>query len=59
MYTLDADGVLSWYRHDGQDTGGDSSTWVGPVELRRDWQAVQQVFSTGEGILYAIERTEP
>lgn len=57
IYVIANDGTLKWYRHkayltgDGLDTTG---AWEGPKNVGRGWSDVQQVFSSGNGVIYAI-----
>ena len=46
-------GNLRWYRHLGRDDG--SFRWEGPKKVGTGWAGLQQVFSGGDGIIYAIE----
>ncbi|MGE3976414.1 MAG: tachylectin-related carbohydrate-binding protein [Nitrospira sp.] len=52
-------GRLLWYRHDGRGDG--SFTWAQGSGSRVDgsWNKFNQVFSGGDGIIYAIEHVEP
>ena len=48
-------GDLYWYRHVGRADG--SFRWEGPKLVNRGWGGYKQVFSGGDGIIYAIEPT--
>ena len=46
-------GRLLWYRHVGQADG--TFRWEGPKTVGTGWSALEDVFSSGDGILYGIE----
>ncbi len=57
IYVIAEDGTLKWYRHRAYLTGESfetSGAWEGPKDVGRGWGDVQQVFSPGEGIIYAV-----
>ena len=57
LYVIEAGGKLRWYRHNGYQTGAGFETpgaWEGPREVGRGWASFKQVFSGGNGIIYAI-----
>jgi Tachylectin len=45
-------GNLRWYRHTGREDG--SFTWEGPKKVGSGWGHFSQVFSGGDGIIYAV-----
>ena len=58
IYTITPDGTLRWYRHNAYLTGeGPKSpnAWVGRTEVAHGWQDVDQVFSAGDGVIYAVK----
>ena len=48
-----AGGDLLWYRHLGQENG--AFNWQGPTTVGRHWAEFVQVFSGGNGVIYAIK----
>jgi hypothetical protein len=57
IYVIASDGTLKWYRHKAYLTGEGLETpgaWEGPKTVGRGWEDVQQVFSPGGGIIYAV-----
>ena len=46
-------GDLMWFRHVGREDG--SFTWEGPKKVGIGWGELKQVFSGGNGILYAVQ----
>ena len=57
IYAITQDGKLRWYKHNGYLTGAGMETpgaWEGPNEVGRGWADFQNVFSAGNGIIYAI-----
>jgi hypothetical protein len=57
IYAIANDGTLKWLRHKAYRTGEGLETpgaWEGPKNVGRGWGDVQQVFSPGDGIIYAI-----
>jgi hypothetical protein len=57
IYAIQADGVLKWYRHNGRLNG--VSQWanngIGKPVGGPGWQNFRQVFSSGDGIIYAAD----
>jgi hypothetical protein len=45
-------GDLMWYRHVGREDG--SFKWEGPKRVGTGWGDLAQVFSSGEGFIYAV-----
>lgn len=57
IYAITQDGKLRWYKHNGYLSGAGMETsgaWEGPNEVGRGWADFQNVFSAGNGIIYAI-----
>jgi hypothetical protein len=57
IYAIANDGTLKWLRHKAYLTGEGLETpgaWEGPKTVGRGWEDVQQVFSPGDGIIYAV-----
>lgn len=54
MYALTAEGILSWYRHDGWQDG--SPKWKGPVTLANNWHLFPRIVPGGDGVLYAVDQ---
>jgi len=57
IYVIANDGTLKWFRHKAYLTGEGLETpgaWEGPKDVGRGWGDVRQVFSPGDGIIYAI-----
>jgi len=57
IYVIANDGTLKWFRHRAYLTGEGLETqgaWEGPKTVGRGWENVQQVFSGGDGIIYAV-----
>jgi hypothetical protein len=57
IYVISEDGTLKWYRHRAYLTGeglDSPGSWQGPKNVGRGWADVEQVFSAGDGIIYAI-----
>jgi len=57
IYVIANDGTLRWYRHRAYLTGEGLETpgaWEGPKNVGRGWGEVAQVFSPGDGIIYAV-----
>ena len=57
IYVIADDGTLKWYRHKAYLTGSGLETpgsWEGPKDVGRGWGDVEQVFSPGDGIIYAV-----
>ncbi|GAB3591638.1 hypothetical protein GCM10027446_10210 [Angustibacter peucedani] len=57
IYAVMPDGVLRWYRHRGVADGsglGTPGAWEGPVDVGTGWGEVTQVFSRGDGVVYAV-----
>ena len=57
IYAITPDGRLWWYHHIAYRTGGgldEPGAWEGRTVVGRGWEGFKQVFSTGEGIIYAI-----
>lgn len=57
IYAITHDGKLLWYRHNGYQTGTGLETpgaWEGSREVGRGWADFKNVFSAGDGIIYAI-----
>lgn len=59
IYAINSSGKLLWYRHNGILSGAGLETpgaWSGPKEVGRGWGDFTSIFSTGEGVIYAITR---
>jgi Tachylectin/Trypsin len=57
IYVIADDGTLKWFRHKAYLTGEGLETpgaWEGPKNVGRGWGDVAQVFSPGDGIIYAV-----
>ena len=57
IYVIANDGTLKWYRHKTYLTGEGLETpgaWEGPKNVGRGWGNVERVFSSGDGVIYAI-----
>ena len=57
IYAVSDDGTLRWYKHNGFATGDGLDVlgaWEGPREVGFAFQDFKEVFSGGNGILYAI-----
>jgi hypothetical protein len=57
IYAITNDGTLKWLRHKAYLTGAGLETpgaWEGPKDVGRGWGDVQQVFSSGDGVIYTI-----
>lgn len=57
IYAITHDGRLRWYRHNGYQTGDGLETpgaWEGPKEVGRGWADFRSVFSSSDGIIYAV-----
>jgi len=64
LYAIDTDGRLKWHRHSGYLDG--SVSWSGPIDVSptqksplgprfsKTWTNFKQVFSGGQGVLYAV-----
>lgn len=55
IYTITNSGKLLWSRHDGRFTG--SQVWANPGKatlIGNGWNKYTQVFSGGDGVIYAI-----
>lgn len=52
LYIVDADGKLTWHRHDGAGEG--KFKWQEPRVVGTDWGNFRQVFAGGNGVIYAI-----
>jgi Tachylectin len=54
VYACQTDGTLTWYRHNGRDSG--RATWLGPRPVGTDWQQFSHIVTGGlGGIIYGIE----
>ena len=57
IYVITNDGTLKWYRHKAFLTGEGLETpgaWEGPKDVGRGWSDIEQVFSSGDGVIYFI-----
>jgi hypothetical protein len=58
FYAVANDGSLLWYRQDGipndKAPGGYSYQWKGPMKVATGFGAYKQIFSGGDGVIYAI-----
>jgi Tachylectin len=57
IYGISQDGSLKWFRHNGSPRGQNfdvPNAWEGPKTVGTGWQEPKQVFSSGNGIIYAI-----
>ncbi|MEP6633165.1 MAG: tachylectin-related carbohydrate-binding protein [Luteimonas sp.] len=54
LYTIDGEGKLRWYRHDGAQDGTFRSQGARVVDV--NWGDFKDVFPGGDGIIYAITR---
>ena len=57
IYTVAQDGKLLWYKHNGYLNGRgleSPGAWEGPKTVTESFGGFRQVFSAGDGILYAI-----
>ncbi|HSB26327.1 MAG TPA: tachylectin-related carbohydrate-binding protein [Pyrinomonadaceae bacterium] len=57
IYAITNEGKLLWCKHNGYQTGAGLETagaWEGPKEVGRGWGDFKNVFSAGDGIIYAI-----
>jgi hypothetical protein len=57
IYGIGADGVLRWYRHNGATNGVGANiagSWAGANNVSTEWNAFKQVFTGGNGVIYAI-----
>src|ERR1700680_1326570 len=54
LYLLSGDGILGGDRHNGYADGGGPGTWVGPKAVGSGWGDFKEVFSTGQGQVYAV-----
>jgi hypothetical protein len=57
IYAITNDGTLKWLRHKAYLTGEGLETpgaWEGPKDAGRGWGDVQQVFSSGDGVIYTV-----
>jgi len=57
LYSIASTGALKWYRHNGAQTGAGLNTpgaWSGPTDVGSGWQNFKEVFSMGDGLIYAI-----
>jgi hypothetical protein len=52
IFTVSADGELSWYRHDGVYQG--TTEWTGPVPITGGFDH-PIVFGGGDGVIYAVD----
>jgi|GEM_PF-3207498 len=64
LYAITSDGALQWYKHGGYLDG--TMNWSGPIDVSptrrsplgprfsQSWAGFKQVFSGGEGVMYAI-----
>jgi tachylectin len=64
IYVITPDGKLLWHKHnfykygvgsEGQGGQGEPA-WEGPKQVGTGWQNFRQVFSPGEGIIYAVTK---
>jgi hypothetical protein len=53
VYAVKEDGTLLWHSHGGQADGTDN--WQGPKEVASGWNRFSNVFSGGDGVIYANE----
>jgi hypothetical protein len=57
IYVVADDGRLLWFRHHGVATGAgldEAGSWSGPSEVGVGWDGLLHVFSTGQGVIYAV-----
>ena len=57
IYAITNEGKLLWCKHNGYRTGAGLETagaWEGPKEVGRGWGDFKNVFSAGDGVIYAI-----
>jgi len=57
IYSVGADGILRWHRHDGARAGTGPETagsWQGARTVGRGWNGMEHVFSGGGNIIYGI-----
>ena len=55
IYTVQDNGDLLWYRHDGRGDG--SFAWAEPgsgKKVGNGWSNFKHVFSGGDGVIYAV-----
>jgi hypothetical protein len=56
IYGIQPDGSLLWFRHIGAGFGGgEAADWAGPNQVAVGWGSFVKVFSSGEGVIYAID----
>jgi hypothetical protein len=64
IYAITQEGKLLWHKHnffkygvgaEGQGSGGQTA-WEGPKEVGRGWQNFKHVFSSNEGVIYAVTK---
>jgi hypothetical protein len=53
LYGIQDNGDLMWYQHLGREDG--TFRWEGPKKVGNGWGAFTNVFSGGDGIIYAVE----
>ncbi len=57
IYAITSDGTLKWYKHQFSRTGEGvevPGAWLAPRNVGTGWNNFKEVFSGGEGIIYAI-----
>ena len=64
IYAITPEGKLLWHKHNFYEYGVGSegqgkdglAAWEGPREVGRGWQNFKHVFSSGEGVIYAVTK---
>lgn len=64
IYAITQEGKLLWHKHNfykygvgSEAQGGQGqAAWEGPKEVGRGWQNFKHVFSSGDGIIYAVTK---
>jgi hypothetical protein len=56
VYAVRDDGTLLWYRHNNYSNGGGGyASWSGPKVVGSGWASFKDVFSNGQGVIYAVK----
>src|SRR4030095_1671664 len=53
IYSIDGDGLLKWYQHNGFNTGAgleDPSAWAGGNDVGRGWGGAEDEISAGHAV---------
>lgn len=54
VYTVEANGDLTWRRHQQANDGGGPETWTASRVVGHGWGEFAQLFGSGDGAIYAV-----